>query len=275
MREPSLYIRVFSRNALDPNVAGTQLGFLFDFADHIFLPDECGPYAPFKPFDADAFARYVTWFAAPGGEFGFRCSRAPFVAEGYLANLDFPEMFVTVEGSPEPQLLPGRSSPSFRVRWSIQVEWRNVPASATSLIESFFLQSCRITQADFAFVALNSDYKAKHFTAVRNRESRIEQYLGDDPRHGIPGLYWMNIFGPLYADWFGTDRIAAASQFAETTYLPDGSVYLRFGDRAEASETAGIRERQRRAIQALADDAFFDIERPGRVLNVPPALRTK
>lgn len=273
MDEPSLLLRLFSREALDPGSAATQLSFLFDFADRIFHPDECGSYEPFEPFDERDFARYVSWLAAPGGEFGFRRSSGPLPVEGYLTNLQPPEILVRVEGSPESRLLPSVSPSPFRLRWSLQIGWKYPPASAGSLVERLLLEACHITAADFGFVALNSDYRKKHFTSFRSGGSQTELYIGDDPAQGIPGLYWMNAFGPLYAEWFGEERLEAASAYALTTALPDGSVYLRFGDANDPDAGPNVDERERRVMQILAERAFFEIGRPDRVLELPPGLR--
>jgi len=259
----------FSRNALDPNVAGTQTRIPVRLSrTHIFFfAARMRPLCTISSlFDADCLCSVRN----PGlphqvESSASRCSRGPFVAEGYLANLDFPEMFVTVEGSPEPQLLPGRSSTFVSGALEHTGGMEETSPGVRNLSHRELLLT--ILQDHAGGLRVRGAQLRLQGQAISprcaNRESRIEQYLGDDPRHGIPGLYWMNIFGPLYADWFGTDRIAAASRFAGTTYLPDGSVYLRFGDRAEASETRGpsvngsdVRYRRWQTMR------FFDIERP-------------
>lgn len=272
MDEPSLYFRLFSRRAFDSRDAGKQLQFVTGFANGIFLPDECGPYDPFEPFDEDAFATYVSWLIQPGGEFGFRRSRPPFPVEGYLANRLFPEILIKDAASREPELFSTMPAPSFRVRWSMRIGWATSRERDTFLIERFLVEACQTADADYGFVAFNSDYERKHFSSVRYGHTKIQQDLGDDPDRGIPGLYWMNFFGSLYVDWFGKEKLAAVSKYAETIELADGALFIRIDDGPKWVGGLSIPERQRRAIQVLGEGAFFDIRRPGRILDIPPKL---
>jgi hypothetical protein len=236
-------LKAFSRASLDRAAARTALAFLDEYADGRLRPEECGVYEPFEPYQAGSFEEYVDWLVNPGGEF---CFRRPSL-QGCISNLCVPT------GAAVPQ-------PTFRTRWSLRIE---------AFDESEFLQrllsdACRAARADYGFVATDADYRAKHFSSVPEGVSEVQQYIGENPEHGIPGLYWLTFFGPIYVDHFGADALAS---IPEAVVLDAGAVCLRFGEPAE--ETS---DRRQAVIRILGERAFFDRDRPDRELVVPSTV---
>jgi len=143
------------------------------------------------------------------------------------------------------------------------------------LLEQLLCDACRTAHAEYGFVAMDQDYRIKHFQSVKEGVSEVQQYVGDNPEHGIPGLYWMNFFGPVYVDYFGKEELASLRDRADVVFLDDGPVYLRFGRRPEDSDAPATLEQQRAVIRILGDAAFFDLRDPTRKLEVPAALRPR
>ena len=263
---------LFSRRKLDRSAAAETLTFLVEYGRGIFRPHECGVYEPFELFELSAFERYVGWLVNPGGEFGFRRSTQPFSEEGHISNLSFPEILVGVETSPELKPLPSIPPPVFCRRWNMQLGTEIIGLRGPVFMKELLCDACRVAHADYGFVAADEDYRAKHFHSVRQSNSEIQQYIGDDPEHGIPGLYWINFFGPMYVEYFGRERLATLANHAETFFSPDGAMCLRFGGRPEESLEPRALDQQQVAIRILGETAFFDIRQPERVLEVPSAL---
>jgi hypothetical protein len=271
MNERSLLLRLFSRKLLDRDAASAALAFLLEYGSGILQPQECGVYEPFEAFDSSLLGRYVEWLIRPGGEFGFRRGGPPFAVEGRISNLLFPEMVVEAEDSPA-QLLPAAPSPPFCSSWSVRFTSFPTTSSEVDFARKFFIDACRQADADYGFAADSEDFRAKHFISIRESNSEVQQYVGEDPATGVPGLYWLNFFGLSYIDFFGKDKLARSAALAEVAALPKGGFLLQFGRRPEDSIAESVLEQQREAIAALGEAAFFDIRRPGRNLSVPPAL---
>jgi hypothetical protein len=272
MNELKLYIRLFSRKRLDHSSAAEQLEFLIGYENGILRPDECGSCDPYRPFDDSALPRCASWLAAAGGRFGFRRSTPPFEVEGDLSNLLSREIFMIDDDSSESKLLPGGPPPGFCVRWRIWIRRVNGGLPEPDLIKTFLWEACRVAHADYGFVAIDSDYRNKHFLSFRRNGSEVQQYIGDDPEQGIPGLYWMNFFGPMYVNWFGEEKIATLASHVDTVTLPGGALFLRFGELPDSMTHEIVLEQQRTVMRILGENAFFDIRRPERSLEVPPVL---
>jgi hypothetical protein len=255
-----LLLQLFSRAPLDDQAARQALAFVTQSGDGALRPEECGVYEPFEPFRADALERYVAWLTSPGGEFGFRRAATPFPLQGRLSNLLMPE---TATAPP----------PAFCTRWRVRLDSTAVGSRGPEFLKQLLIDACQRARADYAAIATDRDYRMKHFTSVRDGVSDVQQYVGDDPGQGIPGLYWMNVFGPLYVDYFGRDKLTAVADLANVTFLDDGAVFVRFGRRPEESESAATLELQRAVIRTLGDAAFFDLRHPHRTLTVPAVLR--
>jgi len=78
----------------------------------------------------------------------------------------------------------------------------------------------------------------------------------------------MNVFGRLYVDWFSPGRLGQVRATAREQRA-DGSLFLQFGEEPADAESEEMSEMQAAAKRILGEDAFFDIARPHRSLNVP------
>jgi hypothetical protein len=271
MMQRSVIFRLFSRRPLDRAAASGTLSFLIDYEGGIVRPDECGVYEPFEPFTPSAFDRYADWLQRPGGEFDFRKSTGELSCEGQISNLLFPDIQESIAGSGNKTALPPVPPPVFCTRWSLRLE-ASLNGLDASLMKRLFLDACHESAADYAFVADARDYRAKHFTSVREGNSQVQQYLGDDPEHGIPGLYWLNFFGRPYAQYFGAGKLSLAAHLSDTVRLPGGAFLLQFGTGPEESAGDAYIESQRKVIATLGDSSFFDVRRPARTLLPVPSL---
>lgn len=237
-----LLLKLFSRSPLDHDAAQTALAFLVEYGGGVLRPHECGVYEPFEPFQPAALEQYAGWLVNPGGEFCFRRPAAPFHLQGCISNLLLSEL-ATVP------------SPTLCTRWSMRLPSSAVASSDPEFFTRLLLDACRTARADYGFVATDQDYRMKHFQSVREGVSEVQQYIGNDPEHGIPGLYWINFFGRLYADYFGKERLAALRDHAEIEFLQDGGVCLQFGRLPEESHDAEALNHQRAALRILGDRA--------------------
>jgi len=256
-----LLLKLFSREPLDHDTAKEALAFLLEYDEGVLRPHECGVYEPFEPFQPAALEQYLGWLTNPGGEFCFRRSTEPFALQGCISNLLFFEANATV------------LSPVLCTRWSMRMASAVIASHGPEFMKQLLCDACRTAHADYGFVATDHDYRSKHFLSVKESVSEVQQYVGDNPEHGIPGLYWMNFFGSVYVDYFGKERLTAVRKEAEIVFLDDGAVFLRFGSLPEESQAPALLEHQRAVIRILGENAFFDLRNSERRLDVPRPLR--
>jgi hypothetical protein len=256
-----LLLKLFSRKPLGRDAAQKALAFLFEYGEGVLRPRDCGVYEPFERFQPAALEQYVGWLANPGGEFCFRRSSEPFPLQGCISNLLLSEV-ATV---PPPTLC---------TRWSMRIGSSVIASNGSEFIKQLLCDACRTARADYGFVSTDHDYRTKHFLSVQEGVSEVQQYIGDNPEHGIPGLYWMNYFGPVYVDYFAKETVAALSDHTETLLLDNGAVCLRFGKLPDESHAAATLDLQQAVIRILGDAAFFDRHYPERELDVPAPLRS-
>jgi hypothetical protein len=246
---------------LDPQRARDQLAVLVRH----FGP---GKYGGLGRIDAPLeLARLVEpsrCFADPG----FTCRMAwGRRAKGELRDTRARRMFVSEPGQRMRDVV-ATHTPVCCVRWTLWIEPAALRKSGVALLRQLAIDAATVAAADHVFVTPWLDYRAKHHSIRTNPNGgTTEQMLGDDPDRGLPGLYWLNLFGPRYVDWLGRDRFAALDATVEP--LADGAMLVQFG--ATPDDAAAMHDRQRAAIPALGDDAFFDLARPDRKLRVPPS----
>ncbi len=257
-----LLLKLFSRTPLDHDAAQQAVAFVLEYGGGVLRPQECGVYEPFEPFRPDELEHYVGWLTNPGGEFCFRRSTEPFPLRGGISNLLFSE----IASVPPPTLC---------TRWSMRMGSAVIASHGPEFIKQLLCDACRTAHAEYGFVATDQDYQTKHFQSVKEGVSEVQQYVGDNPEHGLPGVYWMNFFGPVYVDYFGKEKVASLRNHADVIFLDDGAVYLRFSRRPEDSHAPATLEQQRAVIRMLGDAAFFDLGDPKRKLEVPAALRPR
>jgi hypothetical protein len=89
--------------------------------------------------------------------------------------------------------------------------------------------------------------------------------VGRDMRTALPGIYWLNVFGPPYVDLIGERRILDVP--AELIRRRGGHVLMRAYRDAEDWQ-ANEALRQRLAV-ALGAEHFFDRDRPARRHRAP------
>jgi hypothetical protein len=75
-------------------------------------------------------------------------------------------------------------------------------------------------------------------------------------QHGVPAIYWGNLFGPTYVDLFGRERILTAPA-ALVAHLPWG-VYLQVSEEPPSDMTYESYRRRRDTIMShLGAEAFW------------------
>jgi len=96
---------------------------------------------------------------------------------------------------------------------------------------------------------------------------------GTDRKQHLPGVYWANFFGPVYAAFFGEDRLESAPAY-EKRRGQESWVLLTSAtpDEWDAAETV---EREAAIREHLGSDAFFLLDEPKRLTRAPTFVRVR
>ena len=274
VRGQLLVMELYSRQALTKSFAEDQIRALIEFDGGIFTPERCDVYEPLRErFDPQQLDKPVQWLTIPGGEFKFRRYR-PFRIQGYIQNAGLATMWIhDNKDNSVVQFEPKAGDPVFCTRWVSWLDLAVAQKKGSSFVKAFFRHIYKASESDYGFLTTEEDHKKKNFLVIQVNDGTRERFVGDNPEKGLPGLYWLNMFGPIYTNWFGIDKVnKLAGQLEEIETLSDGSVLVQFGESAASCESDEIISRQRNAIQILGEQGFFDISRPDRMLETPPAL---
>ena len=273
-KRPVFELKVFSRCPLDDTLAAKQIKTLVEFGGGIFTPEKCDVYEPLREkFDPDNIEAPVRWLTYPGADFKFKRSR-PIWIEGYIHNAKFAQTWIR-EGRNKPrvELKPTVPEPIFSTLWTAWIDMIALQKKGVEFLKEFVLATFHAAAGDYAFLTPEVDYIHKNFLVTEDDQGTTEQFVGDNPAKGLPGLYWMNVFGPLYVEWFGLHGLKEVPATVVEPH-PDGALFLQFGESPDLCESAEVLEQQLRAREILGDSAFFDIARPNRSLATPFANRS-
>jgi len=126
----------------------------------------------------------------------------------------------------------------------------------------------RAARADFAFVGAKAEYDAKNLIRTESETGTGQCIEGLDLEYHLPGIYWVNFFGPAYLDYFGAERLRKAP-WLEVTDLGDAG--LQCTTCAEPADWAlrEARDRQQAIRAALGEEHFFDRRAPKRPTRAP------
>jgi len=233
------------------------------------MPERCDVYEPLREkFDPEHIEEPIRWLTTRGGDFKFRRTR-PVGIFGYLENRLFSPTWIRHgKKGPWEELKPKVPEPIFCTHWVVWINRTAALKLGVDFLEDFLLTIYHASESDYGFLTAEEDHKDKNYLRYDADDPIGGKFVGDDPEEGIPGLYWMNLFGPLYVNWFGKERFEGLPSTA-TKFLPDGSVFIQFGNSPDAWSSGEVVAQQRKAIAILGQQAFFDISRASRKLETP------
>jgi len=263
----SLIMELYSQEPLGPANAEAQILALSMFEEGLFRPEKCDVHEPVRErFNPEDVAEPVRWLSQPGGQFTFRRNK-PTRVQGYISNLQYREISArNNKGGPWVSIKPRFPEPVFLTRWVVWLD-SAVAREDTAVLGRFLVRMFQVSMSEYGFLTTEEDHRKKNFQVTQDGSSTLERYVGTNPADGVPGLYWMNLFGPSYADWLGREKLRLAPGIHQS--LPDGSEFIKFGEVPVTCSSPEIHKQQRDVRIALGEEKFFDIENPERRVQSP------
>jgi hypothetical protein len=115
---------------------------------------------------------------------------------------------------------------------------------------------------DHGYIAHQLEYDRK------NKLGPQGGFGGANLKIALPGVYWINFFGPLYVSWFGEDKFRKLAVGSKER-LKDGGwmIITRKNPAAYASKQA--LQQERTVVTQLGRDAFFERRKLNKKISTP------
>jgi hypothetical protein len=250
----ALALALFSRRPLSPATACAQITALSEFAGGLVRPDKAAEFEPIRTaFDPENLQESIAYLSKPGGAFMYRKGR-PTYASGVIWNLSHPPT----------ARFPGRLFANY---WTGEFDGTWAKKIGIEKVEDFLVEMFRVSSSDLALLTTECDLQAKNRTPLVSGHVQSLSYKGLDLEHGIPGLYWINLFSCELATWLRLSELP--KNLGSVKPLGSGAVLLKFGESPEDGRSFHVLQQQRLAIEWLGSEKFFDIRFPDRKLEAP------
>jgi len=262
-----IVMQLFSRRVLTEQIASSQIRALSDFEDGLMRPEKCDLHEPIRmAFNADDLREPVRWLTHPSAWFMYKKGK-PTNILGWIKNEMPGEVWVS-EGPGKPsRLAPRRAQPIFVNNWTSYFDGTWSKKIGIEKVRKFSVEMFRASESEFGFLTTSSDLDAKNYLITEQEFTKSVGYEGLDPEHGMPGLYWITIFGPRLVSWLGAEALTSGPGLAEQ--LESGAILLQFGESPDDCRSSKVLDEQRRTIERLGEMKFFDIRFPNRKLESP------
>ncbi len=243
------------------------LKFLAEYDDGFYCPEKCDLNEPIiKTFDPNNLSPPVRWLSQPFGRVMVKKAK-PFRYEGFVENCRFSNLWERGVSQP----LPRGPDPVFLTEWCLWLRTKLLKLKSLQDVRHFFIDLYLVSEGDYGFLTMEQDHKDKNYLVRRVRGGTSSQFVGDNLEKCLPGVYWGNIFGSLYVDWFGRDKFDTLPCYYKEE-LADGSYYVQSSDDLDYFEKPHSINFVEQITDHLGRDAFFDIRDPFRRCKVPPYI---
>lgn len=240
------------------------LTFMAKYDTGFFCPEKCDVYEPIREiFDPNDLSEPIQWLSQPSGCVNLKKTR-PFSYTGFIENHRFSNHWIDNNKIPEPR----RPDPVFLTEWCLWIHTKILKLKGMEYLIEFFKELFTVSQGEYGFLAMEDEYKKKNFLITKEKTGTLERFVGDNLERSLPGIYWANIFGNNYVNWFGRSKFKSLPCHHEEELSDGGYLILSAQDPSLYNEVE-TQISEKVITDYLGRGAFFDIENPDRICNVP------
>lgn len=167
---------------------------------------------------------------------------------------------------------------SGELRCSGSVEWRRawnhsfnslslrVPAGRATdeVVQAFLrlaLDLASTLDAEHACIRISDEFESQH------RPSGQGAYLGIDLAYHVPGVYWVNYFGPTLKQFFGVESLLTCPTWR--TWQTGAGIVVQTADSPFDWDSEAALRTKAQVRAHLGERAFFDVSHPRRSTIAP------
>jgi|SRR3989344_5357358 len=271
-----LRLELHSKVEVNAHLAKEILEFICSYADGSMEPERYGLTEPLKEkLDKNELSKPIKLLSAGSSSVLFKRVKS-IRYEGGIEDLRPSPYPILIEGGNEKILkLPRIKKPKILTKVTLWLDLNHIGKKPKVFIETFFKEFFIKLDCDFGFLTLTEDYDHKNHLVKTIKHGTFETYLGKSlEKEGIPGLYWINILGKSYINWFGSEKFDKIKCWKKEK-LDNGSIVLQFCDNPKECSDKKIIELQEEVKKILDKDTFFNIKKLDSVVKIPPFLTSK
>jgi hypothetical protein len=185
------YSTYLASNKIESENSRKLIDFFIEYDEGALIPEKCDAYEPIRDkFSKDDISGPLRWLSQPGGAIFFKKTKA-IKYQGRIENHRFAPVWQ------EGKILKAKvEEPRFLGEIVLYIEARSLKRKPFDYLFNFLLQLARVVNAGYGLVALEEEYASNQVKISKINED-----------HRLPGIFWINYFGPDYASLFGDEKL--------------------------------------------------------------------
>lgn len=193
------YSTYLMSNKIESEISHKLIKFFVEYDNGVLMPERCDAYEPIKDkFDKDNLTGPLRWLSQPGG--AIFCKKTKGIKYvGRIENHRFAPVWQ--EGK---IVKPKVGEPKFLGEIALYFETRSLKGKRFDYLFDFLQQLARVINATYGLVAFEGERANKQVEVTKPSED-----------NRLPGIFWINYFGPEYVALFGASRLNHVSSMSK------------------------------------------------------------
>lgn len=126
---------------------------------------------------------------------------------------------------------------------------------------------------DHGYICHDTDWQAKNrFESPVIIDGKPMMGGGHRLNQSLPGVYWVNFFGPVYVEFLGKEKFISLPCYYKEK-LQDGGFMVMTARSPFDYEEPETKKLEKEIIEQLGHDTFFDKRKPARICRVPLLMK--
>ncbi len=129
-------------------------------------------------------------------------------------------------------------------------------------------------RVDHGYICHEEDWNNKNYfgSFTKITKDRYSFTGGISLIENLPGIYWVNFFGPAYVDFFGEVKFKEIQTFSKEK-MKNGGYLLIISETPNEFKSKNIIEEQNKIVEFLNKKAFFEKSKPQKKCCAPDFVR--
>jgi hypothetical protein len=245
-----LTMRFYSRKSLDTKRAEALLSFLDTYSKGKLMPEKYDLSEPLKKGYSHANkVELIEWLSRRGGN--VQLKRVKQIRYDLLIS-DNAQKNINLDGT--------LFSSIIQTELIFWIDNNIIQSQSAKGLKTLLIRLSFILESDFSFITSMKDFDSKNHLEIDLGNTSIEAYIGETiEKTGIPGLYWINVFGKEYVNWFGKEKFKKID--CSIQELKKGYILLQYCEEPSECQKKSTLIKQQKTKEILGEHAFFNLSK--------------
>lgn len=204
------YSAFLTSNRIESESSRDLINFFIEYDNGALMPEKCDAYEPIKDkFNKEDISGPLRWLSQPGGGIFFRrTSVIKYI--GKVENHRFAPLWQGGEF-----LKPKAEEPKFLGEIVLRIDIGVLKKKPSDYLFNLLKQLANRVSASYGLVALEGEY-----IKMQDEIAKI------DANYILPGVFWINYFGPDYVSHFGEEKLNNISSICDKVDREMGCTFM-------------------------------------------------